>query len=136
MADEKFTPVTIQPREIENESFRIIDEEIGAHSFDGGQYPIAQRVIHATADFDLGLSLKFHPTAIRSGIEALRKGKNIICDVGMVQTGISKARVEKFGCRVLTYIAHPAVAEEAAKLDLTRSIVAVRMAVEENPDGM
>lgn len=134
--DNTFTPVTIQPQEIEQESFRIIDEEIGAHGFDKSEYPIVRRVIHATADFDLGLSLKFHSMAIESGIKGLTAGKNIIADVGMVQTGISKARVEKYGCKVLTYIGNSTVIEEAKKLNLTRSIVAMRLAVKENPQGI
>ncbi|MDH4263600.1 MAG: precorrin-8X methylmutase [Spirochaetia bacterium] len=134
--DNTFKPVTIQPQEIEQESFRIIDEEIGAHKFSTQEYPVVRRVIHATADFDLGKSLLFHPTAIKSGIDALKKGKNIIADVGMVQTGISKARVEKNGCKVLTYISNPVVIEEAKKLNLTRSIMATRLAVVENPEGI
>ena len=134
--DNTFKPVTIQPQEIEQESFRIIDEEIGAHNFSINEYPIVRRVIHATADFDLGKSLLFHSTAIKSGIDALKKGKNIIADVGMVQTGISKVRVEKNGSKVLTYINNPVVIEEAKKLNLTRSIIATRLAAEENPEGI
>lgn len=133
---DNFTPVTIQPQEIEQESFRIIDEEIGAHGFGKYEYPIARRVIHATADFDLGRSLRFHATAIESGIKAIHTGKNIIADVGMVQSGISKPRIEKYGCKVLSYISHPAAVEKAKELNLTRSIIATRIAVEENPEGI
>ena len=134
--ENNFTPVTIQPQEIEQESFRIIDEEIGAHGFSQNEYPIVRRVIHATADFDLGRSLKFHSTAIESGINGLHMGKNVIADVGMVQSGISKPRIEKYGCKVLTYISNPAVIEKAKELNLTRSIIATRLAVEENPEGI
>jgi len=131
-----FTPVTIQPAEIEQESFRIIDGEIGAHGFSENEYPIARRVIHATADFDLGRSLIFHPTAIESGIRGIRAGKNVVADVGMVQTGISKPRIEKYGCKTLSYISHPAVIDEAKKLNLTRSILAMRHAVKDDPEGI
>ena len=140
MKDQKtnsgFVPVTIQPQEIEAESFRIIDSEIGSHKFNEMQYPIARRVIHATADFDLGKSLLFHPKAIESGITGLKSGKHIIADVTMVQTGISKPRIEKFGCQVLSYISNPAVVEEAKKLNLTRSIASMRIAAQENPEGI
>jgi len=131
-----FTPVTIQPQEIEQESFRIIDEEIGEHGFSEKEYPIARRVIHATADFELGRSLRFGTKAIESGICALRAGKNVITDVGMVQTGISRGRVEKYGGNVLSYINNPQVVQEAKKLNLTRSIIAMRMAIKENPEGI
>ncbi|MDH4199288.1 MAG: precorrin-8X methylmutase [Spirochaetia bacterium] len=131
-----FNPVTIQPNEIESESFRIIDREIGSHSFSAMEYPIVRRVIHATADFDLGKSLLFQPEAIASGMAAIRSGKNIIADVSMVQSGISKNRAEKYGGKVITYIANPDVADNAKKLNQTRSIVAAQIAVKENPEGI
>lgn len=134
--DNIFTPVSIQPNEIEAESFRIIDQEIGPHSFSSQEYPIVRRVIHATADFELGKSLLFHPEAIKSGIAAVRSGKNVIADVGMVQSGISKGRIENFGGKVISYIADPDVAAEAKKINQTRSIVATRLAVKENPAGI
>lgn len=131
-----FQPLTIQPTEIEAESFRIIDEEIGSHSFSPLEYPIARRVIHATADFDLGKSLLFHSDAIESGMKAIQSGINVIADVGMVQSGISKGRIEKYGGKVLTYIANQEVAEQAKKENVTRSIMATRLAVKENPEGI
>ncbi|KHF30443.1 precorrin-8X methylmutase [Anoxybacillus sp. BCO1] len=70
-----FRPVTVQPEQIEQKSFQIIDEEIGEHSFSNEQYAVVQRVIHASADFELGKSLLFHPRAIEAGISAIRAGK-------------------------------------------------------------
>ena len=93
----EFKPLTVQPQEIEGRSFEMIDEEIGEHPFTAGQYPVVQRVIHASADFELGRSLVFHPDAIRSGIEEIRSGKKVVADVQMVQVGISKQRIEKYG---------------------------------------
>jgi precorrin-8X/cobalt-precorrin-8 methylmutase len=131
-----FTPVTMEPGEIETESFRIIGEEIGPHSFSEKEYPIVRRVIHATADFDLGKSMLFHPTAIESGIRGIKSGKNVITDVSMVQSGISKPRIEKYGVKVLTYISDADVIVRAKSENITRSIMAMRKAVEENPEGI
>lgn len=63
--------------------------------------PIIKRVIHATADFEFGSSLFFHPDAIRTGIEAIRAGKDILTDVEMVRTGINKRLLGRWGGKVL-----------------------------------
>lgn len=131
-----FKPVTVQPQEIENLSFEIITSEIGEHPFTDEQYPVVQRVIHASADFDLGRSLVFHRDAIQAGIAAIRAGKPVFADVQMIQSGISKPRLEKFGGRVEVYISDPDVAVEAKRLNLTRAIVSTRKAVAEAPDGI
>lgn len=132
----QFTPETIHPQKIEGRSFELINEEIGEHSFTEEQYPVVQRVIHSSADFELGKSIRFHPDAIQAGIHAIRTGKKIITDVQMVQVGLSKPRLSKYGCEVLGYIADPEVAKEAKQLELTRSIIAMRKAVRNAQDGV
>ncbi|TDG00333.1 precorrin-8X methylmutase [Paenibacillus piri] len=132
----EFKPLTVQPQEIEEESFRMITEELGAHSFTEEQYPVVQRVIHASADFDLGRSLLFHKDAIQAGIRAVRAGKTIVADVQMVQVGISKPRLAKFGGDVKVYISDPDVMEEAKRLNTTRAIISIRKAIREADGGI
>lgn len=132
----EFKPITVQPQMIEVKSFEMIDEEIGEHSFTEEQYPIVRRVIHASADFELGNSLLFHRDAIRSGIEAVRSGKPVIADVQMIQSGVSKQRIEKFGGDVRVYISDPDVMEEAKRLNTTRAIISMRKAVKEVDGGI
>lgn len=124
----EFKPLTVQPQEIEEKSFEMITEELGEHSYTEEQYKVVQRVIHASADFDLGRSLVFHPDAIRAGIEAIRSGKPIVADVQMVQVGISKPRLQKYGGEVRVYISDPDVMEEAKRLNTTRAIISTRKA--------
>ncbi|WP_047150410.1 precorrin-8X methylmutase [Aneurinibacillus tyrosinisolvens] len=131
-----FKPLTVQPQEIEGKSFEIITEELGPHPFTEEQYPVVQRVIHASADFDLGRSLVFHPDAIEAGIRAIREGCKVVADVQMVQVGISKPRIEKFGGSVHVYISDPDVMEEAKRLNTTRAIIATRKAVKEADGGI
>lgn len=95
-----------------------------------------QRVIHASADFDLGRSLVFHPDAVQSGIQAIRSGKIVVADVQMVQVGISKNRIEKFGGQVKVYISDRDVMEEAKRLNTTRAIISMRKAVKEADGGI
>jgi precorrin-8X/cobalt-precorrin-8 methylmutase len=132
----EFKPLTVQPQEIEEKSFEIITEELGQHSFTEEQYPVVQRVIHASADFELGRSLVFHPDAIKAGIEAIRSGKRIIADVQMVQVGISKPRIEQFGGEVSVYISDADVMAEAKRLNTTRAIISVRKAIKEGQGGI
>lgn len=131
-----FKPLTVQPQEIEGKSFEMITEELGEHPFSQEQYPVVQRVIHASADFELGRSLVFHPKAIEAGIEAIRAGKKIVADVQMVQVGISKPRIEKFGGSVEVYISDPDVMEEAKRLNTTRAIISMRKAIQEADGGI
>ncbi|GEN34197.1 precorrin-8X methylmutase [Aneurinibacillus danicus] len=132
----EFKPLTVQPQEIEGKSFEIITEELGEHPFTEEQYPVVQRVIHASADFELGRSMLFHPDAIEAGIRAIREGRKLVADVQMVQVGISKPRIEKFGGSVHVYISDPDVMEEAKRLNTTRAIVATRKAVREADGGI
>ncbi|AWX54749.1 MULTISPECIES: precorrin-8X methylmutase [Brevibacillus] len=132
----EFKPMTVQPQEIEDLSFQIITDELGEHSFTEEQYPVVQRVIHASADFDLGRSLVFHPDAVKAGIEAIRSGKIVVADVQMVQVGISKNRIEKFGGEVKVYISDRDVMEEAKRLNTTRAIISMRKAIKEADGGI
>lgn len=132
----EFKPLTVQPQEIEGKSFEIITEELGEHPFTEEQYPVVQRVIHASADFELGRSLVFHPDAIRAGVHAIRSGKLVVADVQMIQAGISKPRIQKFGGDVKVYISDPDVIEEAKRLNTTRAIISMRKAIKEADGGI
>lgn len=128
-ASSGFQPLTTQPQEIEVKSFEIIAEELGAHDFTPAQFRVVQRVIHASADFELGRSVAFHPRAMEAGIQAIRDGRAIVADVQMVQVGISKPRIHKFGGDVHVYISDDDVSQEAQKHNTTRAIVSVRKAM-------
>ncbi|HMK60621.1 MAG TPA: precorrin-8X methylmutase [Dissulfurispiraceae bacterium] len=102
------------PPEIERRSFEIIGEEFDLSAFPSEQLPIIKRVIHATADFELGLSLNFHPDAVRVGIEAIRSGRDILTDVEMARTGINKHLLAKWGGKVICGLTDIASHDEAS----------------------
>ncbi|MCL6599881.1 MAG: precorrin-8X methylmutase [Alicyclobacillus macrosporangiidus] len=129
-------PAIVRPEAIEQRSFEIIAEELGPHPFTAEQFPVVQRVIHASADFELGRSLVFHPDAVQAGVRAIHAGRPVVCDVQMVQAGISKPRLARFGCDVRVYIADPDVAQAARREGVTRAIMAVRKAVRESPGAI
>jgi precorrin-8X/cobalt-precorrin-8 methylmutase len=113
-------------REIEEESFGIIDTEMGDHSFPPDQWPVVRRVIHTTGDFDYATLIRFHPDAVASGIAALRRGASILSDTRMIQTGLSPWRLQWSGNSVVTPPAEPESQQWAEALGTTRSVAAFR----------
>jgi len=70
------------------QSFAVIDREIGPHAFTSAEYAIVRRVIHSTADFEFKTLMDFSPGAIEVAIAALRQSVPIVTDVSMVKQGI------------------------------------------------
>ncbi len=122
----------IRPEEIEEESFRIITEELGPTRLDAQAFKVVQRVIHATGDFSFAESIQIYPGSIEAGIAAIRAGKNILTDVTMVASGVSKAMLAKHGGEVICRLTDPAVAGLAKDVGKTRSEVAIERGLTEN----
>lgn len=82
-------------RSIERRSYEIIDRQLGnGEPFDDDQRQIVRRIVHATADLSFARSLRIHAQAVQRGREALAAGKPILCDVKMLQAGLTKIRGE------------------------------------------
>lgn len=79
------------------QSFAMIDSEIGEHSFTPAEYEIVRRVIHSTADFEFKDLIVFSPGAIEGAIAALRRGVPVVTDVTMVKQGVSGLMGRTFG---------------------------------------
>ncbi|MFF2856288.1 precorrin-8X methylmutase [Peribacillus sp. NPDC058002] len=131
-----FKPLTVDPDKIYDYSFSIIAEEMGNHDFSEDEWKIVRRVIHASADFELGRSVIIHPNAIQAGVEAIRKGRHVIADVQMIESGTGKKRFQKHGGDVHCYISDPDVMVEAKRLNTTRAIISMQKAVKENEGGI
>lgn len=131
-----FKPLTVDPDKIYDYSFSIIAEEMGDHDFTEDEWKIVRRVIHASADFELGRSVIIHPDAIQAGVNAIRKGRHVIADVQMIESGTGKARFEKHGGDLHCYISDPDVRIEAKRLNTTRAIISMQKAVKENEGGI
>ncbi|WP_245920623.1 precorrin-8X methylmutase [Melghirimyces profundicolus] len=116
----------LDPASIYEQSFSIIDREAGSHSFSPRQWNIVRRIIHATADFDLGMGLLFHPGAVETGIRALREGKRLVTDVNMVKAGV-ESQLHGPGNRVVCRIRDPEAADLALREGITRSMAAMRL---------
>ncbi len=122
----------VAPQDIEAESFRIIEEELGPHDFSPQEFALVRRIIHATGDFSFAANLRFHPGAVTAGLEAVKAGKNILVDVNMAKSGVSKPLLRQFGCEVICLVGEPETAELAKQMGTTRSDAAFQRAAEMN----
>ncbi|MBU4524820.1 MAG: precorrin-8X methylmutase [Desulfomicrobium sp.] len=118
--------VQVPPLEIESRSLAVIDAEVKEpRPFAGDEWIVARRMIHTTADFDLLGHIRFHPEAIKSGVEALLAGADIVTDTRMALSGIPVRRLEPLRCKVRCLIDEPAVAKRARSEGVTRAWAAV-----------
>ncbi len=126
----------MNPREIEQRTFEIIDEEAGAHDFTPKQWEVVRRMIHTTADFEYVKTTCFHPRAITAGIDAIRRGKAIITDTHLAQSGIRKKELLEFGGRVHCFVSDREIAKQAEKEGTTRAHAAVDAALDVMKGGI
>lgn len=122
----------IAPQDIEAESFRIIERELGPTGFSPEEFAVVRRCIHATGDFSFAENMRFHPQAISAGLAAIRAGKNILVDVNMAASGISSGLLAQCGGRVICRVAEPETAALAKANGTTRSDAAMSRSVGDN----
>lgn len=115
-------------RNIENNSFAIVDQEAGPHDFAPDEWQVVRRVIHATADFEFKSLMRFSPDAVARGVEALTRGCSILVDVNMIAAGLSAERLGAYGCTVHSFISDEDVIARAKAANSTRAIEAMRKA--------
>ncbi|WP_340617849.1 cobalt-precorrin-8 methylmutase [Xenorhabdus entomophaga] len=126
-----------QPQQIEQNSFeiitRLIDELRPGYCFaDADQEAVIKRVIHTTADFDWLDILHFSPdvlSLIRGGIS---RGCTLYTDTTMALSGINKTRLAQYGCECRCYVSDPSVIQIAKARQITRSMAAVDLAMQES----
>lgn len=116
-------------RAIEHDSFAIIDAEAGSHAYRPEQWPLVRRMIHASADFEMNGLTRFHPDALRAGMQAVLKGGTpIVADVEMICVGLSRPRLAHFGLTTHHYISDADVIDAARAENSTRAVQAMRKA--------
>jgi precorrin-8X/cobalt-precorrin-8 methylmutase len=106
--------------DIEKLSHRIIDRRLIQEGLAPDVHAVYRRIIHATADFSFIQSLRVHPEAVARGVAALRAGKPVICDVRMLQAGITRTVSE-----TVCLISDPGVMALAKSKGTTRAAAAI-----------
>jgi precorrin-3B C17-methyltransferase len=115
--------------QIVDESFRIIDREVGEHAFTGEEWQVVRRMVHACGDVDLARLTCFRHDAVAAGVQALRQGTPLVTDVRMVASGLNKTVLEKLHVAVHCFIDDPQVEQQARKEGRTRSACAMEKAI-------
>lgn len=115
-----------EPAEIYSCSFATVRKEANLARFPAELQEIAIRVIHACGMTDIADTLVFSPGVASAVRRALLQGRPILCDCGMVASGIIQRGLPR-GVEVLTFIDDPRVAEAASALHTTRSAAAVSL---------
>ena len=118
----------LAPGEIEARSLAIIEAEVPQpRPYEGAQWEVVRRMIHAGADFELLSLVRFHPRAVEAGVTALSRGCLVVTDTEMARKGIPLRRMEPLGCRVQSLMGLPGVAERARQQGLTRAATGMAM---------
>ena len=115
-------------RQIESNSFRIVDEEAGEHRHAPDEWEVVRRVIHATADFEFKELMHFGPDSVERGVAALESGAPIVADVKMILAGLNADRLAVHGSQTHCFISDDDVIADAKRAGSTRATFAMRKA--------
>ena len=120
------------PMEIENASMRIIESEIGEHSFSKEELLIVKRIIHTTADFEYKNLVEISKDAIEASKKVFKKSFTIYTDTNMALSGINKIALSKLNGKAICYVNLDEVHKVAKEKGITRSMAALEKACEDN----
>lgn len=130
-------PLNAAGLEIETESMRIIDVEVATpRPFAGPEWTVVRRMIHASADFELLELVRFHPSAVTAGLEALVRGCPVVTDTRMALAGLSSRLYVPLGCSLHCLIDDPRTLDQARASGSTRAAAAVDVAAREYGDAV
>ncbi len=118
---------TLSPTEIYRRSFTFIKEKMELDN--SLKSSIITRVVHATADFDIGKSLVFSPS-FEDSLSAIKEGARVIADINMVMSGISGYYNKK------CYIGDKDIISESKRSGISRSYLSISRSCRENPDSI
>jgi precorrin-8X/cobalt-precorrin-8 methylmutase len=124
------------PQEIEAESFRRIEAQVGAHNFPPEVWSVVRRMIHTTADLDYLTTVRVHPHAITAGVEALRRGAPLVTDTRMLLAGVGSGRLGRLEITPFCLMDDAEVAKEAARQGTTRAAAAMEAALPRLAGGL
>jgi len=113
-----------EPEEIYRRSFEIVRSEADLNRLPAAMQAVATRLIHSCGMTDIVEDLAFSQGAAEAGLEALRLGCRIYCDVEMVRWGIIERTLPADNVLVCT-LNDPQTAPHALEIGNTRSAAAV-----------
>jgi precorrin-8X/cobalt-precorrin-8 methylmutase len=115
---------SISPGDIEKQSMDIV-EKLLPRDIMGDERTVTRRIIHACGEPHIASLVKFSPSAVSSGLQAIKRGCDIYTDVRMVAAGISSRLVEAHGCSLYCALDEANTAQKTENVT-TRSAAAIR----------
>jgi len=112
--------------EIYRQSFATIRAEANLSVLPEDVAYVAVRMIHACGMVDLVQDIAYTPGVVQAGRAALHAGAPILCDTGMVATGVTRNRLPADNDVICT-LNDPQVPELAATLGTTRTAAAMEL---------
>jgi len=110
------------PKLIQTVSIKSIRDSLGLTDPDDPIQQLLVRMVYAYGDSDLVEDSRFSEDIISTGLVALKKNANIICDTGMVMEGVKTEYLRK---EPICLIDRPNVISQAKSRKLTRAMVSV-----------
>ena len=115
-------------RRILEESFALIERELGPHSFPPWAFAVVRRMIHASADFEFARTLRYSDDFEPAVRAALARGVTVITDTEMVRNGMQTALANRPGVTLACHLNDPEARRLADAAGLTRSAAGIRLA--------
>lgn len=124
---------TKQGYEIAAKSREIVKSLIDSKTKDlsSEERAIVERIVHSTADPEYADITRMSKDFVTESLKAITQEKDILTDINMVKTGINN-----YSGRVNCYIRDERAVKIAKKEDITRAAAAIRIAVEDDFDGL
>ncbi len=115
-------------RRILEESFAIIERELGLHALPPWAFAVARRMIHASADFEFARTLRYSDDFEAAARAAFRDRVPVVTDTEMVLLGIRTALAGVPGLTLACHLNDPEALALATSAGLTRSAAGIRVA--------
>jgi precorrin-8X/cobalt-precorrin-8 methylmutase len=116
------------PHPIEAESFQIINGSRDWSAIPEPERDILQRLVHASGDFNVVDEVFISPGAVLAGIRALSQRIPIVTDVTMVQSGLRRNLLDRFGIQTACLVHDEETELIAAAAGISRSAAGIRRA--------
>jgi precorrin-8X/cobalt-precorrin-8 methylmutase len=115
-------------RHILEESFALIERELGPHALPPWAFAVVRRMIHASADFEFARTLRYSDGFEGAFAEAVRQRAPFVTDTEMVRLGIRSALKALGGVTLACHLNDPVASDLAAATGLTRCAAGIRLA--------
>ncbi|MBV9488363.1 MAG: precorrin-8X methylmutase [Verrucomicrobia bacterium] len=125
-----YPPPEFAPHPIERRSFELIAAGRDWSQFEAPERDVLQRLVHTSGDFGAADDAFFSAGAVDAGVRALRRRAVIITDVTMVESGLRRTLLARFGLETFCAVHEEETRVSAEATGMTRSAAGIRRAWE------